>query len=145
MKNKELDSGIEPVERNDEESVNESVEESIERPYKLRKLKDSDLFPLLQIFRKCGLKDFKDTLSQVANGKTLKEVGAMVVFDMVDIIIDNICGAAGKEIYSFWSELSGIAVEDIKEMEFGTLPMMICDSFTEVKNTAFFKVLSKLL
>ena len=35
--------------------------------------------------------------------------------------------------------------EEIKEMEFGTLPMMIVDTFAKAKNTSFFKVLSKLL
>ena len=52
---------------------------------------------------------------------------------------------AFDDIYNFYSDLSGITVEEIKEMEFGTLPMMILDSFIEVKNTGFFKVLSKLL
>ena len=125
--------------------VSENVEEVIERPYTLRKLKDGDLMPLLRILRKCGLKDFKESLMQVAEGKSINEVGVMVVLDMADIIIGNITGAAGEDIYNFYSDLSGITVEEIKEMEFGTLPMMILDSFSEVKNTGFFKVLSKLL
>jgi hypothetical protein len=41
--------------------------------------------------------------------------------------------------------LSGIPVDEIKQKEFGTLPLMIYDSFNEMKNTAFFKVLFKLL
>lgn len=127
------------------EAVQETVEEVIERPYTLRKLKDGDLFPLLQLIRKCGLKDFKDALVQVANGKSINEVGAMVVFDMADKIIENIGGSAGNDIYEFYSGLSGISVDEIKDMEFGTLPLMIYDSFSEVKNTGFFKVLSKLL
>ncbi len=124
----------------------ENEDEEIIRPYTLRKLKDGDLIPLLKILRMCGLKDFKESLVQVANGNTsLQEVGAMVIFDMADIVVGNITGAAGEDIYNFYSELSGLSVVEIKEMEFGTLPLMIYDSFNEVKNTGFFKVLSKLL
>ena len=127
------------------EAVLEEDEEII-RPYTLRKLKDGDLIPLLKILRMCGLKDFKESLVQVANGnKSIQELGAMVIFDMADIIVGNITGEAGEEIYNFYSDLSGLSVEEIKGMEFGTLPLMIYDSFSEVKNTGFFKVLSKLL
>lgn len=130
---------------NKETIVEEKVEEVIERPYTLRKLKDADLIPLLQLIRKCGLKDFKEVFIQVANGKSIQEVGAMVIFDMADKIIENIGGSVGDDIYEFYSGLSGLSVDEIKEMEFGTLPLMIIDSFSEVKNTGFFKVLSKLL
>lgn len=126
-----------PVEAADEEEV-------IERPYQLRKLKDGDLFPLLKLFRKIGLKEFKDALMQYASGKSLEEVGVLVILDMADVIIGNL-DKVEDEVYDFWSSLSGLPVEDMKEMEFGTLPLMIYDSFNEVKNTSFFKVLSKLL
>ncbi len=122
----------------------EVVEEKIDRPYTLRKLKDKDIFPLLQLLRKIGVKDFKGAFNSAVEGE-LSKVGIDVMLNMADILIENICSGAGEDIYSFWSELSGITVEDIKEMEFGTLPLMIYDSFSEVKNTSFFKVLSKLL
>lgn len=128
-----------------EETEIEVEETEIERPFTLRKLKDGDLIPLLQLFRKVGLKDFKGALMQVADGKSAKEVGVVVILEMADIIIENISGSAGDDIYAFWSELSGIPAEEIKDMEFGTLPLMIYDSFNEVKNSSFFKVLSKLL
>lgn len=122
----------------------EVVEEKIDRPYTLRKLKDKDIFPLLQLLRKIGVKDFKGAFNSAVEGE-LSKVGIDVMLNMADILIENICSGAGEDIYAFWSELSGITVEDIKEMEFGTLPLMIYDSFSEVKNTSFFKVLSKLL
>lgn len=117
----------------------------IERPYTLRKLNDGDLMPLLQLFRKLGLKEFKDTFKQEAKGMTIDEVGKMVVLDIADIVISKLCGPVGEDIYSFWSDMSGIPVDEIKQMEFGTLPLMIYDSFNEVKNTSFFKVVFKLL
>lgn len=120
-------------------------EEVIERPYTLRKLRDGDLVPVLSLFRKLGLKEFKDCFKQEAKGKDVAEIGKTVMLDIADIVILKICGPVGDEIYAFWSELSGIPVDEIKQMEFGTLPLMIYDSFNEVKNTSFFKVVFKLL
>jgi len=118
--------------------------EVIERPFTLRKLKDSDLFPILTIFRKIGLKEFKEAFSQASEGKTVNDIGISVIVDMATIVIANI-PSAESEIYALCSSLSGIEESDIKEMEFGTVPLMIYDAFGEAKNTSFFKVLSKLL
>ncbi len=126
-------------------TVEEAVEEVVERPYTLRKFKDGDLWPLLQILKKIGIKDCKEAFMQVASGeKTVKDIGILAAFDLADILIGNLTKVE-EEVYSLYSEMSGIAADDIKSMEFGTLPLMIMDSFNEVKNTSFFKVLSKLL
>ena len=143
-----------------EVSAEKVAEEVVERPYTLRKLKDSDLFQLLKIFRAIGLKEFKNVIQKAAeNGMkeaenwmkeavekddVEKEVGILAVLDMADVIIEHF-DTAQDDIYRLWSDISGIPVEEMKEMEFGTLPLMIYDSFREVKNTSFFKVLSKLL
>lgn len=124
---------------------NEAVEEVIERPYTLRKLKDGDLFPLLSLMRKLGINEFKDVVTSFAKGDDVQKIGVGVILGLADVIIANLDGAAGEAIYDFYSSMSGIPVEEMKEMEFGTLPMMIYDSFSEVKNTSFFKVLAKLL
>ena len=132
------------------EKAKETVEEEttevvIERPYTLRKFKDSDLFKMLQILKKIGIKDCKEAFVQVASGeKTLKQIGILASFDLADILIGNLAKVE-NEVYDLYSDMSGIPVDDMKEMEFGTLPLMIYDSFGEVNNTAFFKVLSKLL
>ena len=122
------------------------MSEVIERAYTLRKLKDGDLMPLLRILRKLGLKEFKDVVMKVAEGKDAQEVGVFAILNVADKMIENLdTNGVGEEIYSFYSEMSGIPAEEIKEMEFGTLPLMIYDSFSEVKNASFFKVLAKLL
>ena len=127
------------------EGTQGSVEEVIERPYTLRKFKDGDLWPLLQILKKIGIKDCKEAFVSVATGeKSLKQVGILAVFDMADILIGNL-PKVEADAYALYADMSGLTVEEIKEMEFGTLPLMILDSFEEVKNTSFFKVLSKLL
>ena len=69
----------------------QEVEEIIERPYTLRKLKDHDLFTLLKILKKIGIKDCKEAFIQVASGeKTLKQIGIMASFDIADILIGNL-------------------------------------------------------
>lgn len=120
-------------------------EETIERPYELRNLKDCDLFPMLNILKKIGIKDFKSAFVQVADEeKTFKDIGVLVAVDLADILIGNL-SKVEEEVYSLWSDISGIPAEEIKEMEFGTLPLMIVDTFSKARNTSFFKVLTKLL
>lgn len=121
------------------------TEEVIERPYTLRKLKDGDLIPLLGLFRKLGLKSFKDVVVKASNGGDIEKIGVEALLDIGDVMIEHLETDAGPAIYAFYADMSGLTVEDIKEMEFGTLPMMIYDSFSEVKNSSFFKVLAKLL
>lgn len=123
----------------------ETKEEIIERPYELRKLKDGDLIPLLGLFRKLGLKDFKDTIVKAANGGNVQEIGIEALLNIGDVVIANLETTTGDAIYDFYSSMSGIPVEEMKDMEFGTLPLMIYDSFSEVKNASFFRVLAKLL
>ena len=126
-------------------TVEETVEEVVERPYTLRKFNDGDLFLILKIFKKIGIKDCKEAFVQVASGEeTLKQIGILAAFDLADILIGNLTKVE-EEVYSLYSDMSGIAADEIRAMEFGTLPLMIMDSFNEVKNTSFFKVLSKLL
>lgn len=128
------------------EAIEKNVtEEVIERPYTLRKLKDGDLIPLLGLFRKMGLKDFKDVIVKAVNGGDVKEIGVEALLNIGDVMIEHLETDAGPAIYDFYADMSGLTVEAIKEMEFGTLPMMIYDSFSEVKNSSFFKVLAKLL
>ena len=68
----------------------------------------------------------------------------MASFDMADILIRSL-PCVLDEAYMLWSDLSGIPVDEIKDMEFGTLPLMILDTFSEARNTSFFRVLSRFL
>lgn len=126
-------------------------EEAVERPYVLRTLKDKDLFPMLKILKKIGIKDFKDAFIQSRSDKqavdgeeVVKNIGILTAFDIADILLGNL-EKAEDEIYALWSDISNIPIAEIKEMEFGTLPLMILDTFSNVRNSSFFKVLSKFL
>jgi len=127
------------------EAEEQAGEEVIARPYTLRRLKDSDLFPLLRILKKIGISDCKDAFIQVISGeKSLEQVGIAVSLDIAEILIGNL-EKLEDDIYGLWSELSGISVEEMRDMEFGTLPLMILDTFSEAGNTSFFRVLSRFL
>lgn len=129
-----------------EQKVAEKEEIVVERPYELRPLKDKDLWPLLKIMRGIGLAEFKDVLmAAFASGTTEKmQIGMTTITGVVSIIVEH-ADAVREDLYKLCSDLSGMTPEAIQEQEFGTMPLMLVDALTGVKNTAFFTVLFKLL
>lgn len=116
----------------------------MERTYKLRQLKDSDLFLIVKIIKKLGIKEIENLFSVDKSDKTDEEVGKSIIFNLVDMVIDNL-DKVENEIYELCSKLTDMSVEELRNAEFGTLPLIIFDVFGEVKNTNFFKVVFKLL
>ena len=119
-------------------------EETVARPYTLRRLKDRDLFPILNIISQV----FPDELSKVfvqlsTKEKSVQEVGAMAILKIVLAILKNM-DKVQDDVYDLLSDVSGIPAAEIADMEFGTTPMMIWDIVNNEKNSGFFKVLSKL-
>lgn len=128
-----------------EQEATVEQEETCERPYTLRRLKDRDLFPILGIIGEV----FPDDLSKVfvqltTKEKSVKEVGAAAVLKLVLSVLKNM-DKVQDEVYNLLSDVSGIPAAEIMEMEFGTTPMMIWDIVANEKNCGFFKVLSKSL
>ena len=119
-------------------------EEIIERPYTLRRLKDKDLFPILNIISEVFPDDLAKVFVQLSTKeKSVQEVGAMAVMKMVLAVLKNM-DKVKDDVYNLLSDVSGIPAAEIAEMEFGTTPMMIWDIVSNEKNCGFFKVLSKL-
>lgn len=119
-------------------------EEIMESPYTLRRLKDKDLFPILNIISEVFPDDLaKDFVKLSTKEKSVQEVGAMAVMKMVMAVLKNM-DKVQDDVYALLSDVSGIPAAEIKEMEFGTTPMMIWDIVNNEKNNGFFKVLSKL-
>ena len=121
-----------------------TMEEAMEKPYTLRRLRDRDLFPILNIISEV----FPDELSTVfvqlsTKEKTVQEVGAMAILKMVLAVLKNM-DKVQDDVYALLSDVSGIPAAELAEMEFGTTPMMIWDIVGNEKNCGFFKVLSKL-
>lgn len=119
-------------------------EEIMEKPYTLRRLRDRDLFPILNIMSEV----FPDELSTVfvqlsTKEKSVQEVGAMAILKLVLAVLKNM-DKVQDDVYALLSDVSGIPADELQEMEFGTTPMMIWDIVSNEKNCGFFKVLSKL-
>ena len=117
--------------------------EMTERPYTLRRLKDKDLWPILDIIGKVFPGDLSSMFAQImTGGKDLEAVGAEVVMKLVMAVIRNM-DKVEEEVYALLADVSGIAAEEIKEMAFGTTPMMIWDMVKNEKNADFFVAVSK--
>lgn len=128
-----------------EMNENTVVVEQEEKAYTLRELCDEDLYTVLSIVGAVVPDDAKDAFTQIVNGeKSVKEIGGLVAFDMVRLILKNF-KAVKDDVYAFLSDLSGIPAAQIAKMPFGTTPMMLKDVFEDAKNASFFKEFSKLL
>ncbi len=118
--------------------------QTVERPYTIRSLKNGDLWTVVQILGKILPEELKQAFVQVASGNAnVKEIGGMVVCDMAVMITKN-AHKAQAEVDAFCADLIGKSVEELNEMEFGTTALILIDVFGDAKNTSFFKVLSKL-
>lgn len=126
--------------------ITEKTEEvEVKRLYELRRLKDKDLFPIVDILAKVLPEDLTAVIAGAAQkGKKLDEIGAAVTMRIVTAVLKNI-NKVHDEVYALLSDISGKSVEEIEEMEFGTTPLMIWDIVKNEKNAGFFTVLSKLL
>ena len=127
-----------------EQEATVAQEETVERSYTLRRLKDKDLFPILGIISEVFPDDLAKTFVQLTTKeKTVQEVGATAVLKIVLAVLKNM-DSVKDDVYALLSDVSGIPAAEIAEMEFGTTPMMIWDIVANEKNCGFFKVLSKL-
>ena len=127
-----------------EQEATVAQEETVERSYTLRRLKDKDLFPILGIISEVFPDDLAKTFVQLTTKeKTVQEVGATAVLKIVLAVLKNM-DSVKDDVYALLSDVSGIPAAEIAEMEFGTTPMMIWDIVSNEKNNGFFKVLSKL-
>lgn len=141
------------------------TEETKMKPYKLRTLAAQDVFPMLNIVKKIGLKEFtdyinKDTLDNIVelfakdgekaegetNENTLIAVGLSILptaMDIVDVILGNIVKIE-DDLYKFLSQISDLSVDDIKKLAMADFFEMIIDVVKKEEFKDFFSVVSKL-
>ena len=139
---------------------NEQVTEPTEqKPYILRALCAKDVFPMVKIIRKIGLKDIgkafdPDEIKTITESVSEEEnatvdsiaetVGIAVVLKIVDVILENL-EAAEQEIFGFLGGLAGMTADEV-----GSLPMdvffeMLVDTFQSKEFVGFMKVVSRFL
>ena len=162
----------EAVLNEDKENISEGAEKGAEpvKPYKLRELCAEDVFPMLTIVKKIGIKEFKECFSKETlesivdlfmNGaktankegenkdsedNTLVAVGISIlpsVLDVADVLIGNIAKCE-TDFYKFLANISDLSVDEIKKLNMADFFEMIVDVVKKEEFKDFFKVVSKL-
>ena len=136
-----------------------------EQKFELRGLKSCDMFPMFGILSKIGFKDLKNSLTPESikemmtafNGDESDEkdndekdndakttfVGFSIMIDIVEIIMKNL-PSCEKEIYTFLSNLSGMSVKEIADLDMVTFTEMVIAVVQKDEFKDFFKVVSRL-
>ena len=148
------------------ENTPEIIEKPTERkrPYKLRALCAEDIFPVLTIVKKIGIKEFKECFNKEAldnvvdvfvngaknngseNDNTLAAVGLSIlpsVLDVVDVLLNNI-PKCENDLYKFLESISDLSIEEIKKLPMSDFIGMIIDIVKKEEFKDFFKVVSEL-
>lgn len=126
------------------------------KPYTLRKLKSTELFPVLNILKKVGVKKFTSILrndetvaifKKINEEKTEENADLMismgaVLFEIAEIIISGLADCEG-EIFNLLASVSGLSVAELKEFDIEVFTGMIIDLVKE--NMDFIKAVSKYL
>ena len=140
------------------------MSETIKKPYEFRTLGAEDVFPMVNIISKIGIKEFKtlfdgDGLKGMmsnfvgdAKKKSGKDkldesdfttIGMSMFFELASVIICNL-PKAEKDIFQLLSNTSNLSVEEIKKLSLADFTEMIVDFFKKDEFKDFMKVVSKL-
>lgn len=126
----------------EKETITMEETTEIKKEYELRDLKSKDLFPMAQIIKKIGVREFKECFYSEAvqnairkgkeDGTTMEELmktaGLAIIFDMTGIVLGNL-GSAENEVYTFLSNLSGKSRKELEELDLATFAEMVADVF----------------
>lgn len=138
--------------------------ENIEKTYELRNLEADDLFIMINIVNKIGIKEFKgcfeseevkaavlnmtkdkdETADESADDSTdVVSIGVSVAFDIATILLANI-GKCKNDIYALLANLSGKKDKDIAKLPIKTFTSMVIDLVKKEEFTDFFQDAVKL-
>lgn len=136
--------------------------ENIEKTYELRDLQADDLFVLVSIVSKIGIKEFKacfasdDVMAAVKsmakkdekeeaadNSNDITSVGISVALDIAAILMANI-GKCKNDIYALLANLSGMKAADIAKLPVMTFTSMVVDLVKKKEFADFFQEAVKL-
>lgn len=145
----------------------EAAEQEAAKPYTFRKLCAKDVFPMVGIIKKIGLKEFKaffegegiskimkiftvqknektveDSAEEASNEKTVEELGFSLALEMAEIVFCNL-ESCENDIFKFLAAISEMKVEDVRNLELATFAEMVIDFFKKDDFKDFFKVVSK--
>ena len=134
-------------------NINETIEAV--KPYTFRTLSAQDVFPMANIIKKIGIKEFKtffegdglDNIMSAFSGnrddKSISAIGMSIALELVDIIFSNL-PKCEDDIFLLLSQTSNLSVEEVKALEIPDFAEMIIDFFKKKEFKDFIKVVSKL-
>lgn len=139
---------------NETEGMETTNQVQPEKPYTFRRLSTQDIFPMLRLLNKIGLKDLKDNdniknivaLSTSTAGKKnidVNKIGMDVFLEVACLIADNI-PKCEVELYTILSNTSDRTVDDIKAQDMAVTFEMIVDFIRKEEFGDFFKAVLKL-
>ena len=146
-----------PMQTPVQQTVPVEVSEQVEKMYNIRGLGAKDIFPMVNIIRKIGLKDFgkcfepdeirsiTETFSETDNVEDMaKTVGVSVVLKIVDVILENL-SAAEQEIFSFLGGITDLSVDDVANLPMDVFFELVVDVFQRKEFVGFMRAVSRLL
>jgi hypothetical protein len=138
------------------EATSEAVEQTQpeEKLYTFRRLETSDLFLMLKLLKKIGLKDLKENenmknfifmfMGGTVKGKIdVNQLGVDMFLEVACLLCDSI-PKAEDEIYNLLASTSNRSVKEIKKQDMAVTFEMIVDFVKKEEFMDFFKAVSKL-
>lgn len=132
------------------------VKSDEQAPYKFRRLKATDVFPMVKILKAIGVNkfaacfensDIKTMITNLSNDEGEQQsnnaiVGAAIVLDLAQIIMDGLeqCEA---DIYKLLANTSDLSEDEIKSLDMVTFTEMIIDFIKKDDFKDFMKAVSK--
>lgn len=118
---------------------------------KMRNLKAPDMFLVTSILSKIGLKEFKKCfqneeikeLAKAEEGDRTLVVGMGIVLDVVEVICTNL-EKCDELIYKLLSNLSGLTVEEVMDLDGVVFTEMIYEVIANPANKGFLELASRL-
>ncbi len=146
----------------------ETAEQAATKPYIFRKLCAKDVFPMTNIIKKIGLKEFKtlfegDGIEKIMSAftaksseaaeeaegaeestaeKSIEAVGLSLALELADIIFGNL-EKCERDIFNLLSQVSNLTVKQVENLGLADFAEMIIDFFKKDDFKDFFKVVSK--
>jgi len=141
------------------EATSEAVEQTQpeEKLYTFRRLQTTDMFLMLKLFKKIGLKDLKENENMknfifMFMGGTVKgekgkidvnKIGVDMFLEVACLLCDSI-PKAEEELYNLLSVTSNRSVKEIQKQDMAVTFEMIVDFVKKEEFMDFFKAVSKL-
>lgn len=119
------------------------------KKYEFRKLNSTDLFPLMKLVKKIGVKSFAGIIesidvSNVEGEDKEYEVGLTTILKIADLLIDRLADCE-KEIYAILERTSDLSFDELKALDIDVFVEMIIDFVKKDEFMAFSNAVLKLL